>query len=76
MVMKLDKLIKKKATVNELANDVFEDTGKHLSDCRALGCRSYYQTIKKSLTLVQEKSKVFFSQRYLKSNIKKWFILR
>ena len=39
---------------------------------RALEYRPHHQTIKKSLTLVQEKSKMFFSQRYLKSNIKKW----
>ena len=66
---KLDKLIKKKptATANELANDVFEDTGKHVSDRtirryrRALGYIPHHQTIKKSLTLVQEKSSVFLT---------------
>ena len=76
---KLDKLIKKKkkkkkrsATANELANDVFEDIGKHVSDGtirryrRALGYRPHHQTITKSFILVQEKSKVFFSQRYQK----------
>jgi hypothetical protein len=66
----LDKLIKKKstATVTELANDVFQDTDKRVSDRtirryrRALGDQPYHQSVKKSLTSGQEQSKLLFSQ--------------
>ena len=51
-VKKLDRLIKKKPTVtaNELANNVFGDIDKHVSDRtvrryhRALGYRAHHQT--------------------------------
>ena len=76
----LDKLIKKKPTAiaTELANDIFQDTDKRVSDRtirryrRALGYRSYHQSVKKSLTPVQEQSKLLFSQHYMNSKVKKW----
>jgi hypothetical protein len=77
---KLDELIKRKptATAIVLANEISQDIHKRVSVRtvrryrRALGYRPCHQVVKKSLTSVQQQSKLSFAQKHINTNIKKW----
>ena len=77
---KLDELITNNPTATGivLANDVSQVIHKRVSVGtvqkyrRDLGDHPYQQIVKKSLTLAQQQSKLFFSQKYINTNIKKW----
>jgi len=77
---KLDELITNNPTATGivLENDVSQVIHKRVSVRtvqkyrRDLGYRPYQQVVKKSLTLAQQQSKLFFSQKYINTNIKKW----